>query len=42
MIRVRPATPQAGDDPNDLAMRFVEIGLAVLAIIAAAVLALAR
>jgi hypothetical protein len=42
MIRVQPATPATDDEPDDLAMRLVEIGLAVLAAIAAGVLALAR
>jgi hypothetical protein len=42
MIRVQPATPATDEEPDDLAMRLVEIGLAVLAAIAAGVLALVR
>ena len=42
MIRVHRATPAPEGEPDDLAMRFVEIGLAILAIAAAGVLALIR
>jgi hypothetical protein len=44
MIRVHRATPAPAPEgePDDLAMRFVEIGLAILAIAAAGVLALIR
>jgi hypothetical protein len=42
MIRVQPAAPVADDEPDDRAMRVVEIGLALLAVAAAALLALLR
>jgi hypothetical protein len=43
MIRVQPATQAtSNDEPDDLAMRLVEIGLAILAVVAAGVLALVR
>ena len=42
MIRVQPATPATDDEPDDLAMRLMEIGLAILAALAAGVLALLR
>jgi hypothetical protein len=45
MIRVQPATPATSatdGEPDDLAMRVIEIGLAVLAAVAAGVLALVR
>jgi hypothetical protein len=41
MIRVQPAT--ADDDvPDDLAMRLIEVGLAILALVAAGILTLVR
>ena len=42
MIRVHRATPAPDGEPDVLAMRFVESGLAILAIAAAGVLALIR
>ncbi|HET9347083.1 MAG TPA: hypothetical protein VFO05_15430 [Candidatus Limnocylindrales bacterium] len=42
MIRVHPATAADDDMPKDRAMRFVEVGLAILAMAAAGVLALVR
>ena len=51
MIRAHPATttvtvtaPAAEDDnvPQDLAMRFIEVGLAIVAIAVAGILALVR
>jgi hypothetical protein len=42
MIRVHPATAADNDMPEDRAMRFVEIGLAILALAAAGILALVR
>jgi hypothetical protein len=41
MIRVQPATA-TDDEPDDRAMRVVEVGLALLAIVAAGILALLR
>jgi hypothetical protein len=42
MIRAHPATAADDAEPTDLAMRLVEIGLAILAIAAAGILALFR
>jgi hypothetical protein len=42
MIPVQPAASVADDEPDDIAMRVVEIGLALLAVAAAALLALLR
>ena len=42
MIRVQPATATEPDVPRDPVMRLVEVGLAVLAIVAAGILALIR
>lgn len=42
MIRVHPATGTDNDVPHDLAMRFIEVGLAIIAIAAAGILALIR
>jgi hypothetical protein len=42
MIRVRPATAADDDIPQDRAMRLVEVGLAILALAAAGILALIR
>ena len=43
MIRFHPATAAGEDDvPTDPAMRVIEVGLAIVAIAAAAVLALLR
>lgn len=41
MIRVHPATA-TDDEPDDRAMRVIEVGLALFAIVAAGVLALLR
>jgi hypothetical protein len=41
MIRVHPATA-TDDEPDDLAMRVVEVGLALVANVAAGLLALLR
>jgi hypothetical protein len=41
MIRVHPATA-ADDVPEDPAMRLIEVGLAILAIVAAGILAFIR
>ena len=42
MIRVQPATVAEDGVPQDRAMRLVEVGLAILAIAAAGILALIR
>jgi hypothetical protein len=42
MIRVQPATVADDDVPDDPAMRLIEVGLAILAIVAAGILALTR
>jgi hypothetical protein len=42
MIRVHPATAADDDIPQDRAMRLVEVGLAILALAAAGILALIR
>jgi hypothetical protein len=42
MIRVHPAASADDDVPNDPAMRLIELGLAVMAIVAAAILAFIR
>ena len=42
MIRVHPATAADDDTPDDRTMRVIEVGLAIFAIAAAAVLALIR
>jgi hypothetical protein len=42
MIRVHPVATADDDMPNDPAMRLIEIGLAVMAIVAAAILAFIR
>jgi hypothetical protein len=42
MIRVHPASATDDDVPHDLAMRFIEVGLAIIAIAAAGILALIR
>ena len=42
MIRVHPATAADDDMPEDRAMRVVEVGLAILALVAAGILALIR
>jgi hypothetical protein len=42
MIRVHPASSTEGDVPRDPVMRLVEVGLAILAIVAAGILALVR
>jgi len=41
MIRVHPATA-TDDEPDDIAMRVVEVALALFAIVAAGILALLR
>jgi hypothetical protein len=42
MIRVHSATAAEDDAPDDPAMRLIEVGLAILAIVAAGILALTR
>ena len=42
MISAQPATPATEDDPDDPVMRLVEVGVALLAVIAAGILALLR
>jgi hypothetical protein len=42
MIRGHPGTATDDDAPHDLAMRFIEVGLAIVAIVAAGILALIR
>jgi hypothetical protein len=42
MIRVHPVATADDDEPNDPAMRLIEVGLAVMAIVAAAILAITR
>jgi hypothetical protein len=42
MIRVHPRTATDEDAPHDLAMRFIEVGLAIVAIVTAGILALIR
>jgi hypothetical protein len=42
MIRIRPAAPADDDIPDDLAMRLIEVGLALMAFAAAAILTLIR
>ena len=42
MIRVHPATASDDDVPRDPVMRLVEVGLAIVAIAAAGILALIR
>jgi hypothetical protein len=42
MIRAHPVTATETDVPQDLAMRLIEVGLAIVAIAAAGILALVR
>lgn len=42
MIRIHPGTAAEDDLPRDPVMRLIEVGLAILAIVAAGILALIR